>query len=44
MRQEIDAQTRLLSLSMIGAAFTAVRLAFAAARLALPYDGHRTRR
>ena len=33
-RQEIDAQTRPLSFSTIGAPFTTVRLAFAAARLA----------
>lgn len=34
MRQEINAQTRLLFFSMIGTLFTAVSLAFAAARLA----------
>ena len=34
MRQEINAQTRLLFFSMIGALFTAVSLAFAAARFA----------
>lgn len=34
MRQEINAQTRLLFVSMIGALFTAVSLAFAAAQLA----------
>lgn len=34
MRQEINAQTRLLFFSMIGALFTAVSLAFAAAQFA----------
>ena len=34
MRQEINAQTRLLFFSMIGALFTAVSLAFAAALFA----------